>query len=165
MRTKKSLNIVILFLLSGLMLSCLYVTEAFCVDWVLVSTFKNGDLLYYDRNSIDDTSTNGVKVRTKVEYGERGLEEEKKIMMEEGISEAEMIRRGHDRLRSTIILWEMKCKDNVSCMLTFTDYDKDEKFLISHNVPAIESCDSITSKAPEIYSIFEMLCKKQTAMK
>ena len=165
MRTKKSLNIVALFIFSGLMLSCLCVTETLCVDWVLFSTFKNGDILYYDRDSIEDNSTNIVKVRTKLEYSKRGLDEDRIIMIEEGISEAEMIRRGHYRLRYTIILWEMKCKDNISCMLTFTDYDRDEKVLISHNLPATEACDSITIKAPEIHTIFEMLCKKQTAVK
>ena len=82
-------------------------------------------------------------------------------MLEEGISEASMVRRGYDRLHYTIILWEMKCKDKMSCMLTFTDYDRNEKILISHNVPAIESCHSITPEAPEIHSIFEMLCNKR----
>lgn len=161
MRTKKSSHIVVLFILSGLMLSCLCVTEGLSVDWVLFSTFKNGDIFYYDRDSIDDSSTKGWKVRTKLEYGKRGLKEDRKIMREEGISEAEMIRRGHDRLRYTIIMWKMKCKDNVSCMLTFTDYDRSGKVLISHNVPAIESCDPITPEAPEIHSIFQMLCNKK----
>jgi hypothetical protein len=139
--------------------------ETLCADWVLFSTFKNRDLFYYDRDSIEDDSTNIVKVWTKLEYRKRGLEEDRKIMIEEGISEAEMIRRGHDRLYYTIIMWAMKCKDNVSCMLIFTDYDRDEKVLISHNLPSIESCDSITIKAPEIHSIFEMLCSKQIAAK
>ena len=165
MRTKKSSNILVRSILSGLMLLCLWATEGFCVDWVLFSTFKNGDLLYYDRDSIYKNSTNGVKIRTKLEYSKRGLEEDKKSMVESGMSEAELIRTGHDRLRSTIILWELRCRDKVSCMLTFTDYDRNEKVLFSRNVPAIESCDPITPKAPQIHSLFEMMCNKQTAMK
>lgn len=165
MKKTKSLKIVIFFIFSGLMLLCLWVTEGLCVDWVLFSTFKNGDRLCYDRDSIEGFSTNSVKVRTKLDYSKNGLEEDKKSMIESGMSEAEMTRVGHDRLRSTIILWELRCNDKVFCMLTFTDYDRDEKVFFSHNVPAIESCDSITPKAPEIYSLFEMLCNKQTAMK
>jgi hypothetical protein len=153
---KKILGILV-FILSGLIPFC-FVTEALCVDWVLFSTFKNGDILYYDGDNIVHDSENIVKVRTKTEYSKRGLKEARRIMIEEGISEAEMLRRGYDRLCHTVILWEMKCQDNVFCMLTFTDYDKSGKILISHNVPAIESCDSITPEAPEIHSIFQMLC-------
>jgi hypothetical protein len=153
---KRLLSISVLILL-GLIPSCL-LAEAFCEDWVLFSTFKSGNLIYYDRHSVEENSKNSVLIQTKVEYGKRGLEEDKKIMMEEGISEAEMIWRGYDRLCHTVILWEMQCQDNISCMLSFTDYDSSGKLLISHNVPANESCDSITPKAPEIYSIFEMLC-------
>ncbi|MCX5847708.1 MAG: hypothetical protein NTW12_15355 [Deltaproteobacteria bacterium] len=164
MRTKKSLSIVVLFILSGLMLSCLCVTEALCVDWALFSTFKNGDLLYYDRDSIDNNSTNGVKVWTKLEYSNRGLEEHIKSIIEEGSSKGEIIKRGYDRLHYTIIVWKMRCNVDKSCLLGFTDYDKDEKIVMSHNT-AIESCDSITPRAPEIHLIFEMLCNKQTAVK
>jgi hypothetical protein len=161
MRTKKSLNILVLFIISGLILSCLYVTEAFCVDWVLFSTFKNGNLLYYDRDSIDENATNSVLIRTKLEYSKKGLKEQRKNMVEAGISESEMAQRGHDSLHHTTILWGMSCNSKMSCMLNFTDYDRNEKILISHNVPEIESCDSITPKAPEIHSIFKMLCSSK----
>jgi hypothetical protein len=161
MKTKKLLSV---FILLGLIPSC-FVAETLCEDWVLFSTFKNGDILYYDIDNIDLDSANIVKVRTKTEYSKRGLAEAKSIMIDEGITEAEMIRRGYDRLCYTVILWEMKCHENISCMLTFTDYDMSKKILISHDVPSIESCDSITSESPIVSSLFKMLCSKQTAMK
>jgi hypothetical protein len=163
MNTKKSLSIFV-FIISGLLPSFV-VTEALCEDWVLFSTFKNGNILYYDSDDVSRNSANIAKVRTKIEYSKRGLKEEKSIMIEEGISEAEMIRRGYDRLCHTVILWKMQCQDNMSCMLTFTDYDRSGKIMISHNLPANESCDPITPESPEVRSIFEMLCNKQTAMK
>lgn len=165
MTTKRSLNIVVLYILSGLMLSWLCVTEALCADWVLFSTFKNGNLLYYDGNSNDDNSTNNVKIRTKLEYSQKGLEEQRKMMVEAGISESEMTQKKFDNLHHTTILWKMKCNDKMSCMLAFADYDRDEKILYSHNVSAINSCDSITLEAPEIYSIFEVICNKKIAVK
>ncbi|MDO9558318.1 MAG: hypothetical protein Q7I89_01375 [Syntrophales bacterium] len=158
MRTKRSLNIVLLSIFSGLVLTCFCVTEALCEDWILFSTFKNGDLLYYDRDSIKDTATNSVKIWTKLEYSKRGLNEHIKYIIEGGSSKGEIIKRGYDRLHYTIIEWEMKCNDKMSCMLTFADYDRDEKTLKSQKVPAIESCDSIMPVAPEIHSIFQMLC-------
>ncbi|MDP3098315.1 MAG: hypothetical protein Q8M86_10235 [Syntrophales bacterium] len=165
MRTNKLLNIVELLILSGLMLYCFRVTDAFCEDWILFAKFGEGNLIYYDRHSIEENSKNSVKVWTKLEYSKKGLEEDRKFMMEEQISEAEMKRRGHDRLHHSTVLWEMQCQDNISCMSSFTDYDSSGKILFSDNVPANESCDSITPEAPEIRSLFKMLCSKQKAMK
>jgi hypothetical protein len=70
-------------------------------------------------------------------------------------------KQNRPHLFRTVILWEMKCQDNVFCMLTFTDYAETEKVLISHNVPAIESCDYITPEAPEIHSIFHFVINKK----
>lgn len=163
MKTRKSLSIFASILL--VLIPFLFVTDALCEDWVLLSTFKNGDILYYDSHSIRCDSANVVRVRTKTKYSKRGLEEQQRFMTEEGISKAEMKRRGYDRLRHTVILWEMHCQDNMSCMLTLADYDRSEKVLSSNNFPANDSCDSITPKAPEIHSIFEMVCHKQAEVK
>jgi len=141
------------------------VTEALCENWVLIATFQNGNSLYCDSDSIVRDSANIVTVRTKTKYSRRGLEEQNRFMAEQGISKVEMKRRGYDRLCHTVILWAMQCQDNISCMLTFTDYNRGGQVLSSHYVPANASCDPITPGAPEIRSVFEMLCNKQTAMK
>jgi hypothetical protein len=159
MNTIKSLSIYF-FIILGLLPS-FFVTEALCEDWVLFSKFKNGDILYYDSDNSVHDQANTVQVRTKTEYSRRGLEEQNRLIAEEGISRAELKRRGYDRLCHTVILWKMKCQDNMACMLTFTDYDRREKVLSSRNVPANDSCDPITPEAHEIRSIFEMVCNKK----
>ena len=100
-----------------------------------------------------------------IKYSEIGKAEDKQKMKEAGISEAEMIKRGHHKLHYTTVLWEIRCKHNLSCMLTIIDYDEKGNILTSIHVPATESCSNLRPETSELYPLYYMMCDKQAGVK
>lgn len=144
------LSFVVIFLLV-VSLSSICFSEENIDRWVLYGKSPFGDY-YYDKMSVTKGSKNIIRVWEKVKFTKEGKDSQTKDRKYSKIPKYEW-----DKLDFGINLYEFDCENNTRRLLSFVDYNDEERIIEKFNVANPEIEPVIPGSINE--SLLKSVCK------